>query len=47
MTFIQLEDESVPASKETTQLVSEAGPREGVFHKVKGNAPRQHIPWTA
>lgn len=31
MTFIQQEDESVPAAKETTQLVSEAGPREGVF----------------
>lgn len=31
MTFIQLEDESVPAAKEITQLVSEAGSKEGVL----------------
>lgn len=31
MTFIQLEDESVPAAKETTQSVSEAGTKEGVL----------------
>lgn len=31
MTFIQLEDESVPAAKETTQLVSKARTKEGVL----------------
>lgn len=39
MTFIQLEDESVPAAKETTQLVSKAGSKEGV---LKGKRQPPH-----